>query len=238
MCKKKLLICSLIATALCTQAAVADERITLGVKLLGTGWSGDNGGVSSSFKSDEGGQLAFSASYSLEKFYAGISLQSGNYKFDGTAPDQFTPAARVGSSNVEIEQRELDLLAGYYFWETVSLFVDIKGVSNTWSSSSYKQNFGGVGFGASGYMPINASWIGYGSVGFVGRGEIKDEDKVKVGDGTSGALELGAVYRMAPASTLNMGVKFRNYRLEYLNNTTQDYSINALFVGYNHEFAL
>jgi hypothetical protein len=237
MCHKKLIICGFISTALWMHTAAADERITLGVKLLGAGWSGDNGGVSSSFDSNEGGQLAFSASYTLENFYAGISLQNGKYKFDGSAPDQFTPSARVSSSNVEIEQRELDLLAGYYFWETVSLFVDIKGVSNTWSSSSYKQNFGGLGFGASGYMPINASWTGYGSVGFVGRGEIKDENKVKVGDGSSGALEIGAVYRMTPSSSINMGLKFRNYKLEYLTNTTQDYSINALFVGYNHEFA-
>ena len=206
--------------------------------MLGTGWEGDNGSVSSSFASSKGGQLAFTAAYAVDKFYVGINLQNGQYQFDNTAPDQFTPGARISSSNVEIQQQELDLLAGYYFWESVSLFLDLKGVSNTWSSTNYKQNFGGLGLGATAHLPLNTDWTGFGSLGFVGRGEVKDDNKVKVGEGSSGALELGAIYRLADNSTLNMGIKFRNYRFDYLDNTTQDYSVNALFVGYNHVFSM
>ncbi|HEY9050632.1 MAG TPA: hypothetical protein VIQ03_03750 [Gammaproteobacteria bacterium] len=234
----KILFSSLLLTALSMQTAYADQSITLGVKLLGTGWQGDNGAVSSSFNSDEGGQLAFSASYLQDKFYAGISLQNGEYKFSGAAPDQFTPSGRNSTSNVDIEHREIDLLVGYYFWQQVSLFADIKGVSNTWSNDNYKQNFGGLGFGASGYLALNNDWTGFGSIGFVGRGDIKDDNDVKVGDGTSSALEVGAIYRIDPNNTINLGLKFRNYRFEYLDNTTQDYSINALFFGYNHSFTL
>ena len=233
---KQLLMYSMSVSIFCMQNVFADQRITLGVKLLAAGWQGDNGSVSSSFNSDEGGQLAFSASYTADKFYAGISLQNGNYKFSGAAPDQFTQSTRNSSSNVEIEHQELDLLAGYYFWPQVSVFIDIKGVSNTWSDG-YKQSFGGLGFGASAFYPINNEWTGFGSAGFVGRSDIKDADKLKVGEGSSGALELGAIYRLARSSTLNMGLKFRNYNFEYLDGTTQDYSINALFVGYNHGFA-
>jgi len=233
---KQILIYSLISTVLLAHSVSADQRISLGVKLLAAGWQGDNGSVSSSFNSDEGGQLAFSASYLVNKFYAGISLQSGNYNFSGSAPDQFTQSSRNSSSNVEIEHQELDLLAGYYFWPRVSLFMDIKGVSNTWSNDGYRQDFAGLGFGASAYFPFNDDWTGFGSAGFVGRGGVKDSNKVKVGEGRSGALEFGAIYRLAPNSTLNMGFKFRNYSFEYLDDTTQEYSINGLFIGYNHGF--
>lgn len=234
---KKLFVVSLISSTLWMQNVAADERITLGVKLLAAGWQGDNGAVSSSFNSDEGGQLAFSASYLQDKFYAGISLQSGNYTFTDTAPDQFTQSGRNSSSNVEIEHKELDLLAGYYFWPKVSLFMDIKAVTNTWSNDDYEQSFGGLGFGASTFLPINDHWTWFGSAGFVGGGKLKDGDKVKVGEGQSSALEFGAIYRVTQESTINMGLKFRNYSFEYLDNTTQEYSINALFVGYNHGFS-
>lgn len=236
MSNKKLFIYSLISIAFWMQNVSADQRITVGVKLLAAGWQGDNGSVSSSFNSDEGGQLAFSASYLRDKFYAAISLQSGNYNFTGAAPDQFTQSTRISSSNTEIEHRELDLLAGYYFWPKVSLFVDIKGISNTWSDG-YEQSFGGLGFGVSAFIPVNEDWTGFASAGFVGRGDVKDANELKVGDGRSGALEFGGVYRLAQNSTINMGIKFRNYSFEYLDDTSQDYSINALFVGYNHGFA-
>lgn len=234
---KKLLAYIFILFAFCMQNVSAGERITLGVKLLGAGWQGDNGSVSSSYNSDEGGQLGFSASYLVDKFYTGISLQKGNYNFSGTAPDQFTQGGRVSSSNVEIEHEEFDLLAGYYFWQKVSLFLDLKGVTNAWSNDGYEQNFGGLGFGGSTYITFNNKWTGFSSAGFVANGDIKDANKVKVGEGRSGAIDFVAIYRLAQNSTINMGLKFRNYRFEYLDATKQDYSINALFVGYNHSFS-
>lgn len=234
MSNKVIFFASLMSVILCSQSVSAEQRLTLGAKLLGAGWQGDNAAVSNSFNSDEGGQVAFSAAYSVDKFYTAINLQSGNYKFTGAAPDKFTPGGRITNSNVEIKQQEIDLLAGYYFWKHVSLFLDLKAVSNTWSNDSYKQNFGGLGIGASAYYPLNEKWTWFGSAGLVGGGEIKNDSKVKVGDGRSGALEVGAIYRIKKNQSLNIGLKFRNYSFEYLDNTGQDYTVNALFIGYNH----
>jgi len=218
--------------------ANANERIIIGTKLLAAGWQGDNGSVSDSFNSDEGGQLALSASYSINKFYTGLSLQSGEYKFSGAAPDQFTQSGRVNVSNTKIEHGEFDLLAGYYFWDNISLFVDLKGIGNTWKNSNYKQSFGGLGFGVSGFLPVKNNLTLFGSAGFVGNGDIEDPSDVKVGDGSSGALDIGAIFKLTSNSTINVGLKFRTYNFEYLDNTSQEYSINALFVGYNHSFTL
>jgi len=234
--KKRLFI--LLVNIFVLTPANADQHITIGAKLLGAGWQGDNGSVAGSFNSDEGGQLAFSAAYSQDKFYTALSLQSGDYKFKGTAPDQFTQSGRVSVSNTSIEHREFDLLAGYYFWDHVSLFVDLKNVNNVWANNNYEQDFSGLGFGVTGFIPLKGDFTLFGSAGFVGRGDIKDSSDVKVGKGSSGALEVGAVYQLAQNGSLNFGLRFRSYNFEYLDNTKQDYSINALFVGYNHSFTL
>jgi len=228
----------LIVNLFYLHAANANQRITIGAKLLAAGWQGDNGSVSNSFNSDEGGQIAISASYSLDKFYAGVSLQNGKYKFNDSAPEQFTQSGRVNTSNTNIEHNELDILTGYYIWDNISFFIDLKGISNIWSNNDYEQNFGGLGFGVSGFLPLKNNLTLFGSAGFVGNGDIKDSAEVKVGNGSSGALDLGTIFKLTPNSSLNVGLKFRTYNFEYLDNTSQEYSINALFVGYNHSFTL
>ncbi len=168
----------------------ADQRLTFGAKLLGAGWNGDNGSGGSDFESDEGGQFALNISYQLDNFYTGLNLQGGEYDFNSNAPDKFTLAGRVATSNVRIKQRDFDLLVGYYFWPQVSLFADLKVVSNDWKNDPYTQNFVGLGLGTSGFIPLNPKWTLFGSFGFIGKGDIKDGSDNKVGEGKSWALEV------------------------------------------------
>lgn len=216
----------------------ADQRLTFGAKLLGAGWNGDNGTGGSDFESDEGGQFGLNVSYKIDKFYAGLNLQRGKYDFTNAAPDKFTATGRVPSANVEIQQSDLDLLVGYYFWQQVSLFVDIKRVTNNWLNDPYEQKFVGLGLGASGYIPLNNSWTLFGSFGFIGSGEIKNENDNKVGEGDSWALEVGSIYRINENHFVNGGIKTRDYDFEFLDSTSQSYKINALFIGYNYSFSL
>jgi len=218
--------------------AYAEHRLTFGAKLLAAGWNGDNAAGGTDFESDEGGQFGLNIAYKIDRFYTGLNFQRGEYNFENDAPDKFTLSGRVSSSNVKIQQSDLDLLVGYYFWSQVSLFVDIKSVTNNWLDEPYNQNFLGLGLGTSGYIPINEKWTLFGSFGFIGRGEIKDNNGNKVGEGTSWALELGTVYSINERHFLNAGIKTRQYNFEYLDSTKQDYSINALFIGYNYSFAL
>lgn len=238
MMNKKILLLLLVPGLIGMHNAMAEKRLTLGVKLLGAGWQGDNGSAGNSFNSSEGGQLGFNASFKVDRFYTGLSLQGGEYSFSGSGPDQFTPAGRVATSDVNVTQSDFDLVLGYYVWPQVSLFLDFKAVGNEWNSNNYKQSFSGLGLGASGFMPLNPRWTLYGSLGFIGNGDIKDDDKDRVGDGSSRALELGAVYSLDSSNHINMGIKFRRYNFEYLDDSDQDYTVNALFVGYNHVFDL
>jgi len=215
----------------------AEQRLTFGVKLLAADWNGDNGD-GTDFTSDEGGQFGLNVAYKIGKFYTGLNLQRGEYNFKKNAPDKFTVAGRVASSNVKIQQSDLDLLFGYYFWQQISLFVDIKSVTNNWLDEPYKQNFTGLGLGASGYIPVNEKWTLFGSFGFIGGGEIKDGNDNKVGEGNSWALEAGTVYTINERHFVNAGIKTRRYDFEYLDSTKQNYNINALFIGYNYSFSL
>lgn len=235
---KRGIILLVIFMALVAQAVEASQRVTLGVKLLGAGWKGDNGSGGTSFESSEGGQLGINAAYQNNNFYTGLSLQSGEYSFDDDAPDQFTTSGRVATSNEKVRQNDLDLLAGYYFWPKVSFFLDLKGVGNRWQSNGYEQSFGGLGLGITAHTPINQNWTIFGSLGFIGNGVVNDGDKNKVGDGKSSALEIGSVYSFNKHNSINMGLKFRSYNLKYSDGSNQDYSVNALFVGYNYTFIL
>jgi len=213
----------------------ADNSVSLGVTLNGAEWSGDNGPGRSSFSSTEGGQFGLSANVRLEKFYVGISLQGGDYDFGSDAPDQFTSNGVATASNTEVEHADLDILAGYYFWPQVSLFVDLKGAGSRWKNNGYEQSFGGLGLGVSAFHPLNADWILFGSLGFV-NGDVKDDDVSDLGDGKSSSLIVGSAYTIEKNQHLNFGFRFRKYDFDFDDGNQQDFTLNGIFVGYTHTF--
>ncbi len=231
---KKIYIGGLIV--LLSFSVQAQQNLSLGVVLNGSGWSGDNGQGSSSFSSDKGGQFGMSISYSMNKFYTGLSIQGGEYQFDKTGPEQFSSTGNLPTQSVKVKHSDFDLLAGYYFWPKVSLFVDLKAVGSRWLNNDYEQNFSGLGFGVSGYHPLNEKWTLYGSWGFVG-GKIRETDKTELGDGVSNALIVGANYTLSKNDRISMGLKVRNYTFDYDDGSEQEYSLNGLFAGYNHVFS-
>ncbi len=213
----------------------ADNSVSLGVTLNGAEWSGDNGPGRSSFSSTEGGQFGLSANVRLDKFYVGVSLQGGNYDFGSDAPDQFTSNGVATANNTEVKHTDLDILAGYYFWPQVSLFVDLKGAGSRWKSNDYKQSYGGLGLGVSAFHPLNTDWILFGSLGFV-NGEVKDNDVSNLGDGKSSALIVGSAYTIEKNQHLNFGFRFRKYDFDFDDGNQQDFPLNGIFVGYTHTF--
>ena len=213
----------------------ADNSVSLGVTLNGAEWSGDNGPGRSSFSSTEGGQFGLSANVRLDKFYVGISIQGGDYDFGSDAPDQFTSNGVATASNTEVEHADLDILAGYYFWPQVSLFIDLKGAGSRWKNNGYEQSFGGLGLGVSAFHPLNADWILFGSLGFV-NGEVKDDDVSDLGDGKSSSLIVGSAYTIEENQHLNFGLRFRKYDFDFDDGNQQDFTLNGVFVGYTHTF--
>lgn len=232
------LILNLIIGGYTTSVTANDTyNISLGAKILSTNWKGSNTSSGTDFKRSEGGQFAWSVGLQKDRFYTGLSLQAGNYTFSNNAPDQVTNASTVAVSNVQIKRSELDLLAGYYFWDNVSLFVDLKSISNDYDKNSYKQVFTGIGLGVAGAWPLNNEWSLYGSYGFVARGDVK-ANSISVGTANSAAIEVGTVYRFAESHRLNFGLKTQGQKYNFNNGTTQTHNSSGLFIGYNFLFSL
>ncbi len=226
-----------LASLLLMAAPAQASSLSLGVTLNGTGWSGDNSSGNSHFESDQGGQLGFSLSYSQDRWYVGLSLQGGEYEFSQTAPTQFRASSTQPVQNTNVKHSDFDLLAGYYVWDRISLFIDLKAVGSQWQNNDYEQGFGGLGLGVAGYHPLNEDWTLYGSWGVVG-GKISEKNDVEIGDASSSALTIGASYKLNPLDRLSMGLKLRGYQYDFDNGESQTHDLNGIFFGYNHVFEM
>ena len=216
-------------------AQAQTSSLSLGVALNGTGWSGDNGSGNSRFESDNGGQLGFSLSYSKDRWYVGLSLQGGEYEFRQTAPTQFRAGSTQPAQNIKVKHSDFDLLAGYYVWDRISLFIDLKAVGSQWQNNDYEQGFGGLGLGIAGYHPLNNDWTLDGSWGVVG-GKSSENNNHEIGTASSSAFTIGASYKLNPLDRLSMGLKLRGYQYDFDNGESQTHELNGVFFGYNHVF--
>ena len=219
--------------ALLALAPAQAGQFGLGITLNASGWDGDNGPGRASFASDEGGQFGLALKYSDARFYSGVDLQGGDYRFSGAAPDRFTADGVLESRDTRVRHNDFSLLAGYYFWPRVSLFASLKSATSRWREDNYRQTFGGLGFGVAGFHPLDDDWMLFGSLGVVG-GE--DDDGRRLGDGSSSALAAGAVVQLGDGNSLNFGLKFRGFDFEFDDGNRQRYSLNGLFFGFQHQF--
>ena len=216
-----------------TARANGNTSLNLGVKLLGANWEGNNENSGTEFDTTEGGQLGINIAFQKGSFYAGISMQGGEYQFDNNAPDQVTSSGTQSFSNVKIRHRELDLIAGYFFWDRISLFLDIKGIGYKWDNNDHEQTFAGIGLGTSGFWPVSENWALYGSAGFVPSGDV-EANGTKVGDGSSGALEFGAMFNINESNRLTFGLKSSAQTYKFDSGDKQKHKMNGVFVGYSY----
>jgi hypothetical protein len=143
----------------------------------------------------------------------------------------------VTVSEASIERNEFDLLFGYYFWPRVSLFLDFKAINSKWNTLDYKTEFGGIGFGATGFIPLNQNWVMHGTIGIVPAGNVEVNGANK-GDGNSGAIEFGAVYSINAHNRINFGIKLQSQTYEFDDGTEQSHQLNGLYLGYNYIFKI
>jgi hypothetical protein len=243
--------CLIAAASLMSHTAAAQSPMSLGlgVKLLGSQWSGDNVTSDTTFKSTNGGQFGLNLVFQKGRFYTGFNFQGGNYKFKDNTPDQISKTdstyAVTPTQDATIKRGEADILVGYYFWPKISLFLDIKSISDEWlddnkDSANYGTDFLGLGLGISGFIPLNEQWTLYGSFGLVPNGNIKQRngDKADLGSGSSGALEFGSIFNITNQHRLNFGLKsqWQDYKFDNAQNDEQKHQLTSVFLGYNYVF--
>jgi len=224
--------------------AYAQEKdplyITLGARVQGGGWEGNNENSSdTSFDSDNGGTFGLRLVMQKGRLYGGISLQGGEYDFENGSPDRIfgapLPLGSISDDKATIKRGEADLLVGYYFWERVSLFADIKNVTNEWQSENYSLRYTGLGFGVSGFIPLNERWTLFGTLGIVPRLNIRN-DSDGIGKGTGSALEFGVVWRMLDATNMVFSLRNQHQEYDFDNDAKQTHDIGGIAIGINHRF--
>lgn len=213
--------------------------ITLGARIMATGWEGENKGSSdTSFESENGGALGLRFLMQKGRLYGGISLQGGEYDFEDGSPDRIfdapLPIGGVSDEEATIERGEIDLLLGYYFWDKVSLFLDLKSVTNEWQDEDYALRYSGLGLGVAGVFPLSGRWTLYGTFGLVPLQIRADGDSI--GDGLGSALELGAVWGFARNTNLVLALRNQHQQYDFDNGAEQTHDIGGLVIGINHRF--
>lgn len=218
-------------------ALATDSGLNFSVRLLGGSMSGQNTTSDTDFQSSKGGQFGMSMAYQYGGFYTGLNIQGGDFTFEKQAPDQVSPTGTKQVKNDKVKHNELDLVFGYYLMERISLFIDLKGTSDTWESNQHKQEFNGAGIGAAGYWPINDNWLFYGSIGAISSGEVKYNGE-KIGTGSSRNLDIGLLYKVSGNHRLIIGARGSRYAYVYDSGDKQVHNIGGTYVGYNYLFPL
>jgi len=231
--KKHLIpICLLLTSAGATNAyAQSPVQMSIGANIQPANWEGDNKNGGTSFDA-KGGQLRLDLRLSKARFYSGLSFQGGEFDFDDGAPDKIfnaAPAERL--DKVTIERGEFDWVFGYYFWPQVSLFVDLKSITNDWKGERYSVNYTGLGVGVTGFNPINEHWILFGSLGFVKLNIESSGDEI--GDGRGSAFQIGGLYKINDKANITISLKTQHNVYEFDDNSEQEHDIGGLVFGFN-----
>jgi hypothetical protein len=222
-----LLACTMLLATGATWAGTPTQ-FNLGAKLHMATWSGDNPGGGKKFEA-KSGMLGLEAKLQHQRWYGGLTLLGGQFTFDEVAPTRLDGYTPPSGEKVKIKRGEVDLVAGYYFWSRVSLFLDIKNVSNEWDADGYKLQYTGLGLGVSGFHPLSPSWSLFGSFGLVPM-NIKAEGD-KVGTATRAALNVGFLYRLSERVNFTIGVQSQSQTNDYDNGTEQTHRVGSLIVG-------
>lgn len=241
--KKPFTFFSLITLVLVSQGVSAEDQQRLGIggRIQFTTWKGDNNGNSPDFESDAT-MAAVNIRYQRGRFYTGASIQGGNFSFNDGAPDQHKEdKSTTTDSSVTINRGELDLIAGYYFWSQVSLFLDIKAVGNQWKDKDYQADYVGVGMGITAFAPLPNNWTFYASFGFVPlkietSGNNIGDGGGSIGDGDGSSLELGSSYTIDTHHSVSIGIKAQTQEYNFNNGKKQTHHLGGLVVGYNYNF--
>lgn len=210
--------------------AAEPTQWSVGAKLHATNWTVQDQSTGVETDADDM-RLGLAVKFQNGRFYGGLSLLGGDFEFTGNAPAR--PTGPASTLPTTIKHGDTDLVFGYYFWPKVSLFLDLKNVSNEWDDG-YKVEYGGIGYGISVVQPISQRWTFSGSFGLVPmRIELNGSN---IGDAGRSALELSMHYTINQQFNMSFGLKSQAQTDEFDNGLKQEHHLGALVFGANLMF--
>ncbi|MDH5324499.1 MAG: hypothetical protein OEZ68_03700 [Gammaproteobacteria bacterium] len=238
--KPTLLILIALITAFGVNSVyAADVSLSFGAKLATSNWTGNNTNSDTSF-AQRSGHVGLNLMLQRDQFYFGFNLQGGNHQFKTGSPERILAngSTIAATANENIKHNELDLVLGYYVVKNISIFADLKSISNEWTDEDpiVKMQASGLGLGVSGYVPVGKHFIFYGSAGSVPLNV--QTDGTDVGQGRVNAIELGGAVNLSSRNRLSFGFKRQRQHYEFDNGDSQKHNLNSFFIGYNHSLWL
>lgn len=236
---------SLIIAALYPATASADTKISItpGARLLPSTWSGKNEETGETFSSSSTA-LAVNVKIQWRDLYGGISLAGSDYEFDAVDYSPHRPTTTVlpvaDQDPVKINRGEFDLVVGYYVWDYISVFVDIRSKSLKWADD-YQLNYAGLGAGVTAHYNFSPKWTVFGSVGASSlniKAKEKNIDEKEIGDGAGSAAEFGVLYRMTRMLNLYGTLKSQRQEYNYDDNITETHTVSGATIGVSTVFSL
>lgn len=214
-------------------SAVSDTSLRLGVELIGSSWTGSNRNSDTDFD-DGGAMLGLNLHFQKRRFFTGLELRGGEYRFNDDTPDQISGNNTESFRDVEIGHTELDLDVGYHFWKHISLFLTYRTMTNEWSNNDYEMRFGGLGVGVAGQWPIAKRWDLHGSFSLVPNATV-DGDVDNIGDASAGELEFGAAYTRNK-HRFGFGLRLNTVTYDFDIGDKQEHTNLGLYGNYAYRF--
>jgi len=226
-----------------TTTVRADTKISItpGARLLPSKWSGENDDTGEKFSSNAT-SVGINLKVQWRNLYGAISLAGGEYKFDAAdySPARPTATKILTEDPIKINRGEFDLVVGYYVWDFVSLFIDIRSKSLKWQDD-YELNYAGLGAGITAHYNFTPNWTVFGSLGASSlniRAKEKGVDEKDVGDGRGGAVEFGVLYRLTNMVNLYGSLKSQRQLYDYDNNISETHTVGGVAFGVSTVFSL
>jgi len=224
-----------------TSSADVQISITPGAVIFPNTWSGENKDTGEKFSSSAT-NLGINLKFQWRDLYTGISLAGAEYEFKTKDYSPTRPSAILPLKDdpIKIKRSEFDLLIGYYIWDKVSLFVDLRSKALRWSDD-YEITYAGLGGGVTGHYSFSSKWTIFGSLGASSL-DIKSKEKGynerNIGDGVGTAVEFGVLFRMTKMLNLYGTLKSQRQEYRYDNNITEIHDINGIRFGVSTVFSL
>lgn len=207
----------------------SDFNFNIGARLQISQWHGNN--TSNGNYQQGGSRIGTTLSIRAGKFFSGINLIRGDYKFDGKTPDR--PSGVTPSAPVTVLRNDVDLVFGYQVHPRFAPTIALKSIVNEWVSDGYRAGASGLGIGLALNQPIRTPLHLYGNISlFVGPAHINDAKFGKSG-GTS--LEIGLSYQIKNTA-FSGSLMSQGLLMEFDNGNKLEYAVGGLSFGVQHRF--
>lgn len=215
-----IILFSFVLSLSTVNAASNDYKI--GIQNLKSTWRGTESNRDFSSSSDT---LSLNIGMQSERFYGGLNVSGGSFKFDQNGPNH--PNNVTYDHSKPLKVGGVNLIAGYNFWRLGSIFVGLKDTTITWPTND-KITWTGAGGGLSGFYPFKNNIIAYGTFSIMPM--FVDANDKAAGRGAFVGFNVGISYLLGKRFSVNFG--FRSENLTYqIENETNSYSFDGLNIG-------